>query len=335
LKKVRLVLIIFLLSIFLLVGLIFKFIFFWPSNLTSGYIKGLPKDKAIEIRTMADDFGMQRGDTFSYFIEVLYNSDLVEDIDKESLNRLINLEPFEIRDMREREFYLETNNRVYQREYQLQLINGQVDHFYELPTIIVRYRNKGSADFAEESLKPYPIFIASRLPSDLSNLSVRPIKGKLAGNNNHLRISWIFLCLGGILLLAGLAKYSERMAQWAEEDNRERETEGYNLFLEAYRSLKNNIKRDVEPQYMFHQIDHILRALLARKEKIGWLEDPNLQALPSEIKERVISLLEICNKAYHRASTIEQKEVDEARRQLEVILDFYYKRERGMREWEI
>lgn len=325
--------IIFLLSIFLLVGLIFKFIFFWPPNLTSEPMKGLPKDKAIEIRTMANDFGMQKGDTFSYFIEVWYNSDLVEDIDKESLNRLINLEPFEIRDIREREFYLETNNRVYQREYQLQLINGQVDHFYELPTIIVRYKNKGSADFAEESLKPYPIFIASRLPSDLSNLSVSPVKGKLADNNNHLRISWIFLCLGGILLLAGLANYSGRMTQWVEEEKHKREIEGYNLFLEAYRSLKNNIKRDVEPQYLFHQIDHILRALLTRKEKIGWLEDPNLQALPSEIKERVISLLEICNKAY-RASTIEQKEVDEVRRQLEVILDFYYKGEKGMHEWK-
>ncbi|TFG92265.1 MAG: hypothetical protein E4G71_02365 [Candidatus Atribacteria bacterium] len=331
-KKARVVLIIFLLFTFLLVGLIIKFIFFWPSNLTFEPMKVLPKDRAIEIRAKADDFGMQKGDTFSYFIEIWYNPDLVEHIDKESLNRMINLEPFEIRDIREREFYLDTNNRVYQKEYQLQLLNGQVNSFYELPTIIVRYKSKGSADFSEESFKPYPIFIASRLPSDLSNLSVSPVKEKLI-NTNHLRISWIFLCLGGILLLAGLANFFGRITQWREEEKHRREIEGYDLFSESYRSLKNNIKMDVEPQYLFHQIDHILRALLARKEKIGWLEDPDLQALPSEIKEKAISLLEICQKAY-RASTIEQKEADEVIRQLEVILDFYYKGERGMCEWK-
>jgi hypothetical protein len=334
LKKARVVLIIILLSTFILAGLILKFIFFWPSDLTFEPIKELPEDGAIEIRTIADDFGMQKGDVFSYFIEVWYNTDLVEEIDKGSLNRMINMEPFEIKDIREREFYLENNTRVYQREYELQLIHGQVNHFYEFPTIIARYKTKGSAHFSEESVKPDPVFIASRLPSDISNLRISPVKEKLT-DTNHLRISWILWCLGGILLLLGLANYSGRIAQLGEAEKHRREIEGYDLFLEAYRSLKNNIKRDVEPQDLFHQIDHILRALLVRKEKISWLEDPDLQALPSEIRERTISLLDICQKAYHyQPSQIKQKEVDEAIKQLEVILDFYYKGERGIREWK-
>ena len=83
----------------------------------------------------------------------------------------------------------------------------------------------------------------------------------------------------------------------------------------------------VEPNRLLHQMDHILRLVLAQKEKTDWLEEPNLDLLSSGIREPAVSLFEKCQKAYG-TEVVEQKEVvEEALGQLEEILKFYFAEE--------
>ena len=97
---------------------------------------------------------------------------------------------------------------------------------------------------------------------------------------------------------------------------------------QAYRSLKENIATDVQPGSLLHQMDHILRIILSQKVEISWLEEPNLDLVSDGIKPSVISLFEKCQRAYG-TEDIKQEEVEEALRQIEEILEFYFAEEMG------
>jgi hypothetical protein len=294
--------------------------------------EGLPKGEAILVKTRAGSFGVQKGDAFPYLVEVWYNPDQISEIDRASLDKGVNLEPFEIRDTKETEFDLNPGTRVYRREFELQLINGQVEHLYEFPTLVVRYSLKGSEGLSNKTAAPEPIYVAPRLPADVTNLDLgsgpgygplRPVKGEVEDVGDN-RLPWILWGVGGFLAALGVADLGLRVIpQWKETAKQRRRILSDDVLAQAYRSLHENVAMAVEPMRLLHQMEHILRLILARKEKIDWLEEPNLDLVPSGIREPVISLFEKCQKSY-APEEIEQNEMEDALRQLAEILGFYF-----------
>jgi hypothetical protein len=114
--------------------------------------------------------------------------------------------------------------------------------------------------------------------------------------------------------------------QWKEKGKQARKMETGDVLYQAYSSLHANVAMGAKPKSLLHQMDHILRVVLAQEEKVGWLEEPNLALVASGVKPLVISLFEKCQKAYG-TEDIKQKEVEEALRQLGEILEFYFAEE--------
>jgi hypothetical protein len=299
-------------------------------------VEQLPEGQAVLVNTRAERFGVQKGDAFLYLVEVLYNPGQVFEIDRASLDKNVNLEPFEIRDIKEIEFDLDLRTRVYQRQYEIQLISGEVEHLYEFPTIVVRYKLKDAEGFADIAVVPEPIYVVPRLPADVSNLvsnlelgygPLRPLKGEIEDVSQN-RLPWILWVLGGFLAALTVADLTLRVIpQWKEKAKQTRKIEMDDILYQAYRSLHGNVAMGAKPKSLLHQMDHILRIVLAQKEKVGWLEEPNLDLVSSGIKPSVISLFEKCQKAYGGIEDIEQKEVEEALGYLEKILRFYFAEE--------
>jgi hypothetical protein len=298
-------------------------------------VEQLPEGQTILSNAWPELQSVQMGDAFLYIIEVLYNPDQISEIDRDSLDNNVNLEPFEIRDTKETEFNLDSGARIYQRQYEIQLINGEIEYLYEFPTIVVRYKLKGVDGFAETSVVPESIYVAPRLPDDVSNLvsnielgydPLRPLEGEVEDTGQN-RWIWILWALGGFLAVLTVADLSWRVIpQWKEKLRQAREMEMGDVLHQAYRSLSANVAAGAEPKSLLHQMDHILRVVLAQEEKFGWLEEPNLDLVSSEIRPSVVSLFEKCRKAYG-TEDIKQEEVEEALGQLREILEFYFAEE--------
>ena len=299
-------------------------------------IEELPTGQAISVETRAERFGVQKGDAFSYLVEVLYDPDQVFEIDRASLDKNVNLEPFEVRGIKETDFDLDSGTHVYQREYELQLISGEVEHLYRFPTIVVRYKPRDIEGYVEKAVVPELIYVASRLPYDVSQFElghgpiyplkgepIRPLKGEIEDASQN-RLPWILWVLGGFLAALAVANLKLRnILRWKETAEPTMKIESGDVLYQAYRSLHGNVATDIEPKRLLHQMDHVLRLILSRKENVGWLEEPNLDLLSSGIREPVISLSQKCHKA-HAPEIVERKEVEEALRQLEEILSFYF-----------
>jgi hypothetical protein len=285
--------------------------------------KGIAEGKAIAVKTRVDGFGVHKGDAVPYSVEVRYNLDLVSSFDKTSLDRSVNFKPFEVRKVVDREFDLPPRTRVYVREYQIQLIDGKVNNLYTFPSVLVRYKSKESGAFEEKAVTPDPVFVASRLPADAGGLDLKPIQAGIDdADRNDLHRALI--ALGGLLVILALVDLAWRaVPQWREGARQRRKAEGVDVLSEAYRFLHDTSAQGAEPGRLFHQMDHILRIVLARKENVGWLEEPDLNRLTPGIKTEVVSLFSKCQGADGNRSG-EQREVQDALGQLDKILKFYW-----------
>ena len=304
-----------------------------PHDLAVGKVKyeTLPKDQAILVKTRAERFGVQKGDVFLYLVEVLYDPAQVSHIDRGSLDKNVNLEPFEIRGIEETEFDLDPRTREYRRQYELQLISGEVAHLYEFPTLVVRYSLKDVEGFADEAVVPEPIYVASRLPGNVSNLvdnlelgygPLRPLRGEIEDVSQN-RLPWILWVLGGCLAAVTVADLGWRVIRQRKEKLKPTiEIDKGDVLYQAYRSLHGNVAAGAEAKALLHQMDHTLRILLARKENADWLEELDFDEVSPGVRAPVVSLFEKCQKAY-RPEVVEQTEVEEALTQLEEILEFY------------
>src|SRR5665648_187262 len=275
----------------------------WSGELAIEKTRGLPEGKAIQVRTRVADLGVNKGDAFPYFVEVLYNPALVAKIDKTYFDDSVDLNPFEIRSIREQEFTLDSRTRVYQREYEIQLVNGPVNQLYVFPTLIVRYSPKGSAGVTNTSVEPEPVFVGTRMPSEVQDLAfgygpLRPIARPVEGVNPLLPQSlWV---LGSLLVLVGVVDLIRRSVPQENEDVREkRQAAETGPVYAAYRSLSKNAASAADPKSLLHQADHILRITLADKEKLDWLREFNAGVISPDIRKSVVSLLENCQKAYN------------------------------------
>jgi hypothetical protein len=288
---------------------------------------GLSTGKSIQVNTWAGDLGVHKGDVFPYYVEVWYDPAQVSRIDKTSFDKGVVLEPFEVRDVKEKEFTVGSRTRAYQREYELQFIGGQVGQLYEFPTVVIRYELKGSQGLSNTSAVAEPVFVAARLPSEVRDLEfgygpLRPVAGQVSGAS--AKLPWVLWSLGGCLLVLGVADLAWRaVPQWTANSKQKGKAEGVALFSETFRSLSGSAALGTEPRLLLYQMDRLLRIVLARKEKVDWLDGPDPAQVSLGIRGSVFSLLGKCEKAYS-PRPIEQTDAEDALRQLETVLAFYF-----------
>jgi hypothetical protein len=304
-----------------------------PNDLIFGKAKvdQLPESQAVMIKTRAERFGVQLGDVFGYTVEILYDRRQVSDIDKVGFGKSINLQPFETRNITEKEYDVDSRTRVYQRQYELQLLDGEVNYLYKFRGILVNYTFNGVKGYVGDLIEPEPIYVASRLPEDISNLELsygplRPLKGDIKDTDQN-PVVWVLCGSGGFLAFLGVGNLSWLALKRRKKQQKPNIIDINNVFYQAYKSLQGNISAGCESRVLFHQMDHILRSILAKKENTGWLEEPNLDLISPEVKPKVILLFEKCQAAYIAGASREQKEVEEALKLLEDILVFYFAEE--------
>ncbi|MBN2136065.1 MAG: hypothetical protein JW737_10060 [Acidobacteria bacterium] len=301
----------------------------------------LPEGKNILASAWPEKQGVQKGDAFYYVVEVVYDTGFVSGIDKEALDENVNLNPFEIKDITERTFKLDSETRVYQRLYLVQFVNGNVERIYDFPSLVVKYKLKGTNGYAETPAVPESVYVAPRLPSSgaiiISGLndgtySLQPLDWniKKIGVNT---VSWVLWIVGGLLLAFLVVNLITRVIpQWKEDERQQRSKHMSEFLREAYGSLLDNLAGCAKPASLFHQIDYILRVILYPENRTGILEEIDLEQVPCEIKPTVISLFEKCAKSYENED-ITKQEVDEAVKLLEDIMKYYYAED--MEEWTV
>jgi hypothetical protein len=283
---------------------------------------GLPEGKDISIRTHVDGFGIHKGDAFPYTVEVQYNTELVSELDKTSLDKSINFKPFEVTNLSEREFEIQPWTRALVREYRLQLVDGKVDNLFTFPSILVRYKSKESGAFQEKSITPDPVFISARLPADASEINPKPIQGRLQDTSRN-NLPLILGALGVFLALLGLGDLAWRtVPQWREARRQRRRAEGVDVLSEAYRALHAGVAQGAEPKQLLHQMHHMLRILLARKENVAWTDEPNLQQVAPGIRDQVTALYDLVTGADGNEEQA-QRQSQAALTRLENVLRFY------------
>jgi hypothetical protein len=331
-KKIRLV---WILAGVVAVALILL-IAFWPNaedlSVGKAKVEQLPEGQVILCNAWPEAKSVQKGDAFMYTIQVLYDTSEISGVDRDSLDSAVNLEPFEVRNTYETEFNVASGARVYQRQYEIQLITGEATKTYEFPSVVIRYKLKGSEGYAETNVVPESVYVAPRIPaSDVNSIAAeikagnslfRPLDGTVEDANQN-RLPWILVVLGCVLAAVMAADVTLRVIpQWREKARQAKMTEMSEILHQAYRSLLNNVAAGASPKAILHQIDHIVRLVLAPKEKIGWLEEPAIDTVPEEIRPSVVSLFEKSQRA--ESADVKQAEVEEALKQLEDVFGFYY-----------
>lgn len=289
--------------------------------------EGLPDGEIVAARTWAGKLGVHKGDVFSYMVEIWYDPAGVAEIDTASLDREINLHPFEVTDIKESSFGLGPRTRVYQRAYEIQLLTDKADRLYTFPTALIRYRLKGSGGLSTTSITPEPVYVSPRVPPDVPELQfgygpLRPIAGKVDGAGG--RLPWVLWAVGGCLVVLGAADLARQALSGWNHSKAQRCGPGEGeLVGEAYRSLCRNCASGADPKLLLHQMDRILRIVLAQKEGAGWLEELTADRASAGVREPVAALLDACAKAYGR-DPVEPGDVQAARQQLDRILTFYF-----------
>ncbi len=292
---------------------------------------GLPPDKPVSVKTIVDGFGVRKGDVLSYEIQVQYNPELVAEVDKTSVDKSVNWKPFEVRSTTEQEYDLNARTRVWVRRYQIQLVDGRVNNLYQFPTLVLRFKSKESGAFEEKSTSPAPVFVAARLPADPGALEVKPIQARLQNaGREHLAVA--LAALGGFLALISVVELGwKAIPQWREASRQRRTAEGIDLLSQAYSALRANAERGIDAQHLRHQIHHILKVVLARKEHIGWSDEPDFERVAPGVRADVSSLFETCTCPPAGPGALEMN-VNDALAQLDRILK-YYCGEGELRAW--
>lgn len=291
--------------------------FFYP-DLVPEKENELRQDSVIEIRTWPAGNVFLLGDSFSYFVEVKYNPLAVREIDKSSLEKTVILEPFEIRNQKEKETGTDSGTKIYTREYEIQLLRGYPARLYVFPEASLRYKPVNE-DWTERKIILQSIPVGSRFPVDIQGIELKSIDGVL---DNKSRRYFPFFVIGlGILCGAWvMAEVSREIVKSKKaSDDFQRK---FRVIEDIFRAYQNLAGRKEEPKAILHQAHQILRVLLERKAG---------REIPSKIRESVARFSSIANKAYSREILL-KTELDEALQELRKIFDFYVRKGEG--QWK-
>jgi hypothetical protein len=302
-----------------------------PSSIAFRERSGLGKSQTITAQAGTNALAIGKGDVFPFLLEVQYDSTQITGIDRSSLDKAVDVKPFEIKSFQEAEFDSESDprTRIYQREYDLQFITGSITETYQLPTIVVRYQLRNGDAYAEKAVVPDPIRVTGRLPADVSNLELRPLTDKVQDPSKE-RFVWALWALGVVLVVgSGVDLITRVLPKYRQQTQQLRCREGGDVLVQAYRSLNHRLASKAAPAILLNQIDHMLRLVLVRKAKANWLEEPNLEDIPHEIQPVVAALFENCQLARSQ-SPVGLLPLDQTLSHLDAVLRFYY----GAREVE-
>ena len=319
--------------------IIVALIFLLPgSNTTSSgkaKLEPLSEGEYISVNTWPEHQSVQLGDLFRYNLEVLYNPNEVSGIDSVSLDQNINFDPFEIVSTKDTEYDPSSGIRLYQKIYELQLIDGETEFLYEFPTIVVRYKLHGIDGYAETSVIPNSVFVVSRLPVNMDAVITSlelgdevsmPLAGQIEDTGYNLP-KWICWIIGIFLFVLIVTDIIIRIIPaWKEKEKQTKMIEENSFIYQAYHSLNKNIESGDDPETIFHQMELTLRTVLSDKEMANWLEEPNFQMIPNTIRPKVIDLFNKCQEIY-RTNKMNKNDIDEAWNKLKDILKFYYSKE--------
>ena len=126
------------------------------------------------------------------------------------------------------------------------------------------------------------------------------------------------------MAVVGLADLTRQaLSGWTNSGGQQSREGRGGIVSEAVRSLSENTATGTEPKLLLHQMDRLLRLVLAQEEKIGWLQELDADAVSPDIREAVTALLETCRKAYS-PDAMEPGDVERARYRLDQILGFYF-----------
>jgi hypothetical protein len=306
-------------------------------QLDKAKIAKLTAGQAITIDTEAEDFGVQLGDAFSYFVDVIYNPEMVDEVDIDSLIQVVNLDPFEIREIRQSEIKLDANTRMYRIAYTLQFIDDDTDEVYEFPSIVVRYIPAGEDGYMEFPATPEPIYVLSRMPDNLSDIFVisgsdfdlgygmlRPLSGDVISIDTN-RTPWIVMAIGIFFIIGAVADYTLRILPQKRQEKDNLKSEKNKFVADAYALIHKNIDNGSPAEYILYRMDHLIRLVLSQKENLDPLEDFNYDLIPPEIRNEVISLFENTQRAVDKCT--EQQLVEESMAYIDKILRHYFKEE--------
>lgn len=300
---------------------------FLAPNLALEKEAGLEQNSStIEARGWPEGDAFHLGDSFSYFIEVKYNTQTVEEIDKTSIDRNLVLEPFTIVSQSEKEFKINSHTKVFRREYKIQAVSVELDKIYFFPTVPLRYKLKNSGYFDRDVvLKPIPM--GSRFPKDVKGIGLKPIDGTIM-NKSRQYFPILVIGLGIFCGAWGMVEIFRKITRRRKEaGDLRKKLEGIEDIFQAYQDLA---ARKDQPKAVLHQAHQILRTLLSRKEGIDW-PDPKFDNLPPAVKCKISRILHLAQKAYGKEE-LEPQELAEALQALGKIFDFYVGK--GEEQWK-
>ena len=276
------------------------------------------------VRTEVKGFGVHLGDIIVYKIKIFYQPNKAE-INKKSLAENVIFEPFEIRDVKEKEFNLspDGSERLYEREYEIQLIDGRTNFLYSFPAIEVEFKGNNSGGSFKEKVTPEPIFIVPWVPPGANDFELRPLKGAVK-NVDYQRIPWILWGLGGLFSVAACAEIIKRVQEIKKAGKAEKKTiEGLGDIFDLYRTLEVQLQTE-DPRAFFHRIYQILRMVLDTQEGINLSNKSDLAKIPEEKRKLITGLSKRCQAAYGPETVSEEaalKAMDELKKILSLCLD--------------
>jgi hypothetical protein len=307
-------------SVVVLASLAYTFVL-RPGPVVYRQARGLAPDQIIAAQAQAGTFSVRKGDVFPFVLQVLYDSTQIGGIDRTNLDQALNLKPFEVRAFRDAEYDLDDRTRVFQRQFDLQLIDGKVGQSYQLATIVVRYQMRQANSFGEKAVVPDPILVAARLPDKIDNLELRPISDMVEDASRD-RVAGILLALGGVMVAGGIVHLAWRAARPFRTGKAPAPAGDGHVVAQAYRALHQHSTGE-SPALVLHQAYHILWLTLNQKAGAGWLQEPSLDRLPAPITPTVTAVLATCEQAYSE-DEIGSEQVEETIRKLTQILQFYF-----------
>jgi flagellar basal body-associated protein FliL len=291
--------------------------------------------QVILLNAWPESSSVQMGDAFTYIVEVIYDSAEVSGIDEDALAQSIDFSPFTVRDVSVIEYEDDSGLHVYQRQYTLQLLEAGTNSYYEFSTIVVRYQLVSMDGYVEASVIPETLFVAPRIQNAVvlqsllsgNDISINQTLGEIDNSSGEYYL-WIIWILSGLLFVVGIVDLTWRvLPEWKAEKELRKNRTNDSVKL-AYDSLTNNITNNADPEAVCYQMDLLVRVILAEKEGIDWLSEPDVENLSPEIIESVKNVFETCVAAYD-TDNITNDRVGNALKNVEAILYYYYADERA------
>jgi predicted nucleic acid-binding protein len=138
------------------------------------------------------------GEVVNFHINIIYNAEYVEP-DIKVFERSVDVMPLEKIRFSEAFFTLDGGLNKYVLDYQLQVVNVELDTSYQIDPSVIYYTTTGESVLKSIQIPSPSIHVTSYYPYDVSAIELKEIKGRAPEYSIFTRA---FLLIGGIVLIA-------------------------------------------------------------------------------------------------------------------------------------